>query len=103
MNSLTSETSVLRSDSGVTPTAEKKGTRNIVRLFSFVSGLTYVRVSGTGLLRLVLFLNVGVSPGLMIPWLLSAQVMFYCHFPDKLLCVRRGSLLKRAYRWPLDL
>ncbi|CAM9954708.1 unnamed protein product [Pylaiella littoralis] len=34
---------------------------------------------------------------------MAGPVLFYCHFPDKLLCVRRGSLLKRAYRWPLDL
>ncbi|CAM9228333.1 unnamed protein product [Ectocarpus sp. 6 AP-2014] len=34
---------------------------------------------------------------------LAGPVLFYCHFPDKLLCVRRGSALKRAYRWPLDL
>eukprot|EP00752_Nemacystus_decipiens_P011475 g10188.t1 len=34
---------------------------------------------------------------------LAGPVLFYCHFPDKLLCVRRGSLLKRVYRWPLDL
>jgi hypothetical protein len=26
--------------------------------------------------------------------------VFYCHFPDKLLCVDRSSLLKRAYRAP---
>ncbi|CAM9700600.1 unnamed protein product [Ectocarpus sp. 4 AP-2014] len=34
---------------------------------------------------------------------LAGPVLFYCHFPDKLLCVRRRSALKRAYRWPLDL
>ncbi|CAN0400828.1 unnamed protein product, partial [Scytosiphon promiscuus] len=34
---------------------------------------------------------------------LAGPVLFYCHFPDKLLCVRRGSFLKRAYRWPLDM
>jgi hypothetical protein len=28
--------------------------------------------------------------------------MFYCHFPDLLLCVNRGSFLKRLYRAPLD-
>ena len=28
--------------------------------------------------------------------------LFYCHFPDKLLCTLRASLLKRLYRAPLD-
>lgn len=30
-------------------------------------------------------------------------VIFYCHFPDKLLCTQRMSTLKRLYRAPLDL
>ncbi len=39
------------------------------------------------------------------------RVVFYCHFPDKLLAngefiegkmVKRGSVLKRAYRAPMD-
>ncbi|GBG24704.1 Alpha-1,3/1,6-mannosyltransferase ALG2 [Hondaea fermentalgiana] len=34
--------------------------------------------------------------------LTGAQVVFYCHFPDKLLCVDRGSALKRLYRAPMD-
>jgi len=29
-------------------------------------------------------------------------VVFYCHFPDKLLCVDRTSRLKRFYRAPMD-
>lgn len=32
----------------------------------------------------------------------SPQVLFYCHYPDKLLCTERRSLLKRLYRAPLD-
>ena len=35
----------------------------------------------------------------------GARVLFYCHFPDKLLCTeeaRASSLLKRIYRYPLD-
>ncbi|KAG5455989.1 MAG: hypothetical protein BJ554DRAFT_4392 [Olpidium bornovanus] len=32
----------------------------------------------------------------------KAKIFFYCHFPDKLL-TRRDSLLKRIYRWPLDM
>lgn len=32
----------------------------------------------------------------------SKQVLFYCHFPDKLLCSDRRSFLKRIYRWLLD-
>lgn len=34
--------------------------------------------------------------------LTTAQVMFYCHFPDQLLA-QRGSLLKKVYRVPFDL
>jgi alpha-1,3/alpha-1,6-mannosyltransferase len=30
------------------------------------------------------------------------QVLFYCHYPDKLLCTDRRSLFKRLYRAPLD-
>jgi len=30
-----------------------------------------------------------------------ARILFYCHFPDKLL-VRRGGWIKRAYRVPFD-
>jgi len=33
---------------------------------------------------------------------ICVPVLFYCHFPDKLLCVERGSLLKRLYRAPVD-
>jgi len=33
---------------------------------------------------------------------LGKPVVFYCHFPDKLLCVDRESLLKRLYRAPID-
>ena len=34
---------------------------------------------------------------------LPRGTVFYCHYPDKLLCARRGaSLLKRLYRAPLD-
>eukprot|EP00007_Cunea_sp_BSH-02190019_P007153 CAMPEP_0174240760 /NCGR_PEP_ID=MMETSP0417-20130205/20342_1 /TAXON_ID=242541 /ORGANISM="Mayorella sp, Strain BSH-02190019" /LENGTH=562 /DNA_ID=CAMNT_0015319897 /DNA_START=1258 /DNA_END=2942 /DNA_ORIENTATION=+ len=36
--------------------------------------------------------------------LVGAKVLFYCHYPDKLLCTadQRTSLLKRVYRVPLD-
>eukprot|EP00388_Colpodella_angusta_P006626 GDKJ01019416.1.p1 GENE.GDKJ01019416.1~~GDKJ01019416.1.p1 ORF type:complete len:455 (-),score=57.18 GDKJ01019416.1:162-1526(-) len=37
-----------------------------------------------------------------ILFLFSRNVLFYCHFPDKLLCVDRSSLLKRLYRAPFD-
>jgi alpha-1,3/alpha-1,6-mannosyltransferase len=30
------------------------------------------------------------------------KVIFYCHFPDKLLCVNRKGYLKRIYRWVID-
>lgn len=29
------------------------------------------------------------------------RVLFYCHFPDKLLA-KKGGLIKRIYRWPFD-
>eukprot|EP00903_Cladosiphon_okamuranus_P011026 g10414.t1 len=58
------------------------------------------RIKGNGAGETVIFCD-GVSAP--VPFLrLAGPVLFYCHFPDKLLCVRRGSLLKRAYRWPLD-
>lgn len=31
----------------------------------------------------------------------SVRVLFYCHFPDKLLA-SRGSFIKQIYRWPFD-
>lgn len=34
--------------------------------------------------------------------LATMQVYFYCHFPDKLLCVDRRSLAKRFYRSVVD-
>lgn len=39
-----------------------------------------------------------------IPFLraLGKPVLFYGHFPDKLLCIRSGTLWKRLYRVPLD-
>jgi len=43
-----------------------------------------------------------VSAVLPVFWITRAQVVFYCHFPDKLLCTDRGSFLKKLYRWPLD-
>ena len=33
----------------------------------------------------------------------SRNVLFYCHYPDKLLSTDRKSYLKRAYRFVLDL
>lgn len=34
--------------------------------------------------------------------LFRRKVLFYCHFPDKLLCVERRSIFKRIYRFFLD-
>jgi len=34
---------------------------------------------------------------------LRFKTFFYCHFPDKLLCVERKSLIKRVYRFFIDL
>lgn len=45
----------------------------------------------------------GVSAMVPLLWLRGLPVLFYCHFPDKLLCTDRRALLKRLYRWPLDL
>ncbi|CEL96655.1 unnamed protein product [Vitrella brassicaformis CCMP3155] len=33
---------------------------------------------------------------------ITQRVVYYCHFPDLLLCTDRSSLVKRLYRWPLD-
>ncbi len=30
------------------------------------------------------------------------KTFFYCHYPDKLLCVERSSILKKIYRFFLD-
>jgi len=30
-----------------------------------------------------------------------ARILFYCHFPDKLLA-KKGGILKSIYRWPFD-
>ncbi|RHY88877.1 hypothetical protein DYB37_005865 [Aphanomyces astaci] len=32
----------------------------------------------------------------------NRPVYFYGHYPDKLLCIDRSSILKQVYRWPLD-
>ncbi|KAL0083051.1 glycosyltransferase family 4 protein [Phycomyces blakesleeanus] len=37
----------------------------------------------------------------LLTWFSSAKIMFYCHFPDKLL-TSRESTLKQLYRVPLD-
>lgn len=34
---------------------------------------------------------------------INSKVLFYCHFPDKLLSVNRGSIIMRFYRFFLDL
>eukprot|EP00904_Undaria_pinnatifida_P012594 jgi/Undpi1/8465/HiC_scaffold_25.g10932.m1 len=56
--------------------------------------------AGGGVTKRVIFCD-GVSAP--VPLLrLAGPVLFYCHFPDKLLVLRRGSTLRRLYRWPLD-
>lgn len=35
--------------------------------------------------------------------LFNRRVLFYCHFPDKLLCVERRSFVKKVYRFFIDL
>ncbi len=49
----------------------------------------------------VVFID-GVSAPILLLRLARLPVLFYCHFPDKLLCVNRSSSLKRFYRRPLD-
>ncbi len=49
----------------------------------------------------VVFID-GVSAPILLLRLTRLPVLFYCHFPDKLLCVVRSSSLKRFYRRPLD-
>jgi alpha-1,3/alpha-1,6-mannosyltransferase len=44
-----------------------------------------------------------LSAGIPLLWLLqpSVRVIFYCHFPDKLLA-KKGGILKTLYRGPFD-
>lgn len=43
-----------------------------------------------------------ISLSIPILRLTRARILFYCHHPDKLLTTR-SSVLKKLYRWPLDL
>ncbi|CAD8139979.1 unnamed protein product [Paramecium octaurelia] len=43
-----------------------------------------------------------VSVCLPLLWLFRRKTIFYCHFPDKLLCVERKSFIKKIYRFFLD-
>ncbi|CAE7542477.1 alg2, partial [Symbiodinium microadriaticum] len=44
----------------------------------------------------------GVSSPVPIFHIFGFPVLFYCHFPDKLLCTDRSTLFKQAYRYVLD-
>eukprot|EP01038_Epipyxis_sp_PR26KG_P005331 gene5331-7398_t len=44
----------------------------------------------------------GVSASIPVLKFAGLKVIFYCHFPDQLLCVDRGSILKRLYRKVID-
>eukprot|EP01134_Creolimax_fragrantissima_P006040 CFRG6040T1 len=44
-----------------------------------------------------------VSACIPILRLSYCKILFYCHFPDKLLMTDRESLLKKIYRYPLDM
>jgi alpha-1,3/alpha-1,6-mannosyltransferase len=44
----------------------------------------------------------GVSASIPLFCLINLPVMFYCHFPDKLLCVERVSIFKQLYRKVID-
>mmetsp|Transcript_5511 Transcript_5511/g.7277 ORF Transcript_5511/g.7277 Transcript_5511/m.7277 type:complete len:456 (+) Transcript_5511:1827-3194(+) len=43
-----------------------------------------------------------VSHNIPILRLCRVPILFYCHYPDKLLCTDRGSVLKQLYRRPID-
>ena len=43
-----------------------------------------------------------VSVCVPLLWLSRRKTIFYCHFPDKLLCVERKNPLKKLYRFFLD-
>lgn len=47
-------------------------------------------------------LYVKVTFCLPILRLFKRKTIFYCHYPDKLLCVERRSIFKKIYRLPLD-
>lgn len=49
----------------------------------------------------VVFLD-GISAPIPLLQFLNIPVLFYCHFPDKLLCVERSNILKRLYRIMID-
>jgi alpha-1,3/alpha-1,6-mannosyltransferase/myotubularin-related protein 1/2 len=44
----------------------------------------------------------GVSESIPLLTLLGIPVLFYCHFPDKLLCIERKSYSKKIYRFMID-
>ena len=44
-----------------------------------------------------------VTFGLPLLWLFRRKTIFYCHYPDKLLCVKRSNILKKIYRFFLDI
>lgn len=43
-----------------------------------------------------------VTVVLPLLWFFRKKTLFYCHYPDKLLCVERRSALKKIYRLVLD-
>ena len=43
-----------------------------------------------------------VSAILPLFYLSSSKIIFYCHYPDQLLCTNRGGFLKQLYRLVLD-
>lgn len=53
-------------------------------------------------LRFDVVLNDQVSAVNPLLRFVAPKVIFYCHFPDLLLCTQRASFFKRLYRWPLD-
>jgi alpha-1,3/alpha-1,6-mannosyltransferase len=43
-----------------------------------------------------------INPIVRLFGLAKSKLIFYCHYPDVLLCTIRGSIFKRAYRVPFD-
>ncbi|EGC34322.1 hypothetical protein DICPUDRAFT_88372 [Dictyostelium purpureum] len=51
-------------------------------------------------IHIIFFSKKHLSP--LFKWFTKSKVLFYCHFPDKLL-TSRNSTIKRLYRVPIDL
>ena len=71
-------------------------------LSSVLSSLSSLVRSSSSLACFDLVVADGVSTMVPLLRLGGFPVLFYCHFPDYLLCTERTGFLKRWYRLPLD-